>query len=184
MKNILSLIIAGFVCMTSAVYADANKQTNASAAVSFEEGLQFPPCGRVKLNQLVAQSGRVRLRQGWLKLPMGIYRITYSVKLQNSGCEDLMQLWLTTRLLHCKKAQLISKSSVRVGISAAIDSFFLPHVNVSRELIIKLKEPSFISLNYSTNGKSCLSTISSDTLSGSLPFSLIAVRIEEKKGND
>lgn len=184
MKNIVSLLITGLMLTTSAVYADVNKaveamvNTSASVAVAFEEGLHFPLCGRVMFNEFINQSGPVSLQRGWLKLPKGTYQIYYLVQLQNSGEADVMQLWLTTKVPPCKIPKVISESSVQVGITAATPSLF-PTVKASRLLTIKLEKTSIISLNYSTGGKACLSTISSDPTSTPNPFTLTARKIAE-----
>lgn len=184
MKKIASFLMIGLVLLTSTLFADVNEtimgmvNTFAWAVVPFEEGLQFPSRERVRFTQLLDQSGPVSLCEGGLKLPKGIYKVYYAVQLQNTGKADVMQLWLTTKVGHSKKSKAVLESSFQVSILAA-DNSTLQRVSASRELTIKLKESSVISLNYATHGESRLSTVSFSTLKP-IPFSLIARKIAEK----
>lgn len=194
MKNIVSLLIAGLMMtMTPAFCASASHSndhpisllTEAYAAITSDEVLQFTTCGQAVFNELISRSGDVGLCKGWVKLPKGVYRITYTAQLQNSGEADVMQLWLMTRDAKQKRGRDVIASSVQVGVDAAISESEPSNFQVLREVLIKVRKTTFVSLNYSTSGAAKLSSLDPTTLTISdsptipFPFSLIALKIAE-----
>lgn len=202
MKNFVTLFIAGLMIMaghedslnaqavarippngTIESIENELKLISAYAIHAAEGTSHLPFCDHVNFTQLIERSGNVSLHNGWLKLPKGVYRITYAAQLQNNGGADVMQLWLVLKNPSCKKEKIVAESRVRVGIDpAAPDPVIFQAFN---ELLLEVRKTTYIRINYSTGGKSNLSSItattspSTGTSSAPFPFYLIAVKIGE-----
>ncbi|MFI5344492.1 MAG: hypothetical protein ACHQUC_09755 [Chlamydiales bacterium] len=196
MKNIMSLLIVGLMTMSSTSCLAAshssdsqsslNTLTEASAIVSAEAPKTFPICGQAILDAFLVKSGDVSLCKGSLELPEGVYRVTYSTQLHNSGQVGVMELWLESMDSPCQGRRIVPNSRTQINVNQAGINGSTGLARVFREVIIKLKRPALISLNYSTKGKVHLSTLPAVTLPISgiatipIPFTLNVIKIAER----
>lgn len=146
----------------------------------------FPPCSQVNFTHLPVTTKDVVLSNGCLQVPKGVYRISYAGQLQNEGQTDLIQLWLTIQTVPSGVAKVIPESRIQGNIRPLTNETGPTNFQVTGEVIVSINKTSLVCLNYTTQGRSILTSIPAlltPTLRAPLPFYLLAIKIAEVDHN-